>query len=63
MEIETTCDVSSLMTQIESIEGVSVCDQKLICNGKMLEQGSLESYGVLNCSEVQMFLPLVGGGD
>ena len=62
MNIENTKSVSELMAQIESIEGVAV-NAKLMCNGKMIEEGSLVNNGIQNHSEVQMFLPLIGGGD
>ena len=60
LNVEPTCEISELNSQIESSMGVPSEDQILICNGKSLS-GNLIDSELTEESEIYMVVDIEGG--
>ena len=60
-EVNSSQNVQDLMKLIEESLNIPSIDQKLIFNGKRLESGLLEEFGIVNESNIYLVVSLDGG--
>lgn len=62
VHVESTDNVKVLMEKIQKVEGLPPKVQKLLFEGKQLEEGkTLADYEIINESTLHLFIRLPGG--